>query len=549
MDITDKKQSAMKLVFITQVASVKKSKETSTIIRKHVMRDIGKSRRKQRRYPQTSLESPESISRLGRQQLSVPRETPVLPWVESQEENGPLLAQPEPPHQHDPAKSTGAGSYPDSQHRQPPNGIFVPADVERPAIDRTWTGRSDPFVKFPVEMNDRIRELIDLAFDDRYINIGPFRDACLPVGMLDEAAFHQVLSNALLNIASRRPTGAQTETYDAMNHHALAINSINERIKDVKTATSDGFIGAVAGFMCYHAYTGNLAACQTHMKGVEELIRLRGGVETLDSNKPVRLLLGWSDVGGSAIEDSQPRFPLPQKLLPEIDSFQPCQAISNQIDDILTIWSYRFPSHVTMLILIGDLLRFNNHLKREMERTDGRILSNGDFATGYLFPLLHRTLSLAGDAIIAAPDDLNVLQACRIGCTLYLAEIRRLFGICGVITSLQTQKLQHYLRSSIANWKGLGLLKLWCLAMGGMEAVGDLKGWYAEEIKREASLMGWATPRQLEMQMEGMLWFPKAHGPAFWVLCRGQGHVAVAPGTNSLHSGKWDAKWKPALQL
>lgn len=63
--------------------------------------------------------------------------------------------------------------------------------------------------------------------------------------MMDEAAFHQVLSNALLNISCRRTTGAQMETYDAMRHHALAILSINERIHDIETATSDGFIGAV----------------------------------------------------------------------------------------------------------------------------------------------------------------------------------------------------------------------------------------------------------------------------------------------------------------
>lgn len=89
------------------------------------------------------------------------------------------------------------------------------------------------------------------------------------------------------------------------------------------------------------------------------------------------------------------------------------------------------------------------------------------FGTGYVFPLLHRTLSLAGDAIVAPPDDLHVLQACRLSCALYLAEIRRLFGINGVISTLQTQKLRHYLQSTIGNWENLGLMKIWCLAMGG----------------------------------------------------------------------------------
>jgi hypothetical protein len=116
-----------------------------------------------------------------------------------------------------------------------------------PGIDRLWTGRGDPFIRYPVELNHRIRELLDLgtynestsvlyssnsylaAFDDRYINIGAFRDACLPVAMVDPAAFHQVLSNALLNMSSRRAENNTRETNDCIKHHALAVKLVNER--------------------------------------------------------------------------------------------------------------------------------------------------------------------------------------------------------------------------------------------------------------------------------------------------------------------------------
>jgi len=90
-----------------------------------------------------------------------------------------------------------------------------------------------------------------IAFDDRYVNVGPFRDACLPVGMMDPAAFHQVLSNALLNISCRR-ADISPETNDCMKHHALAVKSVNERITDPKLSISDGFIGAIIGFACYY---------------------------------------------------------------------------------------------------------------------------------------------------------------------------------------------------------------------------------------------------------------------------------------------------------
>jgi hypothetical protein len=66
------------------------------------------------------------------------------------------------------------------------------------------------------------------ALDDRYTNVGPFRDACLPVGLMDPAAFHQVLSNALLNISGRRTENNFPETCDSRRHHALAVTLINE---------------------------------------------------------------------------------------------------------------------------------------------------------------------------------------------------------------------------------------------------------------------------------------------------------------------------------
>jgi hypothetical protein len=84
------------------------------------------------------------------------------------------------------------------------------------------------------------------------VNIGPFRDACFPMAMLDSAAFHQVLSNTILNRLSRRPEDNSPESYESVKHHALAIKLVNQRIADPSSSTTEGFVGAVMGFACYH---------------------------------------------------------------------------------------------------------------------------------------------------------------------------------------------------------------------------------------------------------------------------------------------------------
>jgi hypothetical protein len=37
-----------------------------------------------------------------------------------------------------------------------------------------------------------------------------------------------------------------------MKHHTLAVKLVNERISDLNFATSNGLIGALIGFACYH---------------------------------------------------------------------------------------------------------------------------------------------------------------------------------------------------------------------------------------------------------------------------------------------------------
>ena len=91
-----------------------------------------------------------------------------------------------------------------------------------------------------------------IAFDDRYHNIGPWRDACLPIGMLGPAAFHQMLSNALLNIRCRRPICDPSDNYESIRHHGIAVRIVKEGMSDPAVATSDAFIGAIVGLTCYH---------------------------------------------------------------------------------------------------------------------------------------------------------------------------------------------------------------------------------------------------------------------------------------------------------
>ena len=138
-------------MFITQT-ELGRSKETQAKIRKHVMKDIGKARRKvgrKEKILQFTLELPEKLENL---------------------EDSRAIATPktvERPDSHATSRISHAiGAL-----------LPVPVDVETEflahqqsvgrqagpisTIERVWTGRMDPFMKYPIEMNSRTLQLID----------------------------------------------------------------------------------------------------------------------------------------------------------------------------------------------------------------------------------------------------------------------------------------------------------------------------------------------------------------------------------------------------
>jgi hypothetical protein len=46
--------------------------------------------------------------------------------------------------------------------------------------------------------------------------------------------------------------GIGTDTQESLAHHLVALRIINSQMCDVRLATSDGVISAIAGFSCYY---------------------------------------------------------------------------------------------------------------------------------------------------------------------------------------------------------------------------------------------------------------------------------------------------------
>jgi len=159
------------LVFIVQTGS-KKSKDVQTQIRKHVMRDIGKSRRKEKRGRKINSEIPFDAP-------SHPKNNPVSPgtWSTDHQRKDGIDLPLKMPYISLDAPDPSYRSIPDVENTPTPlphlqgdlHDILSPAigwhetKAFTPGIDRLWHGCMDPLVPSPVELNDRTRELADLG--------------------------------------------------------------------------------------------------------------------------------------------------------------------------------------------------------------------------------------------------------------------------------------------------------------------------------------------------------------------------------------------------
>jgi len=86
----------------------------------------------------------------------------------------------------------------------------------------------------------------------------PLRDAWFQVGMLDAAAFHQLLSGAASYYSCLRTTDIEPDAKESVPHHVHAIRLVNRGLVEVKTATSDGITASIIGFACYYVCFSSL---------------------------------------------------------------------------------------------------------------------------------------------------------------------------------------------------------------------------------------------------------------------------------------------------
>jgi hypothetical protein len=194
------------------------------------------------------------------------------------------------------------------------------------------------------------------------------------------------------------------------------------------------------------------------------MIDLRGGLISIESAVYIRLSLFWIELNICAAQDTVPRFPIPFHLIGSPYSATHESRGRKHLDQLIQVSGlFSLLSSAEMLDIFTELSFLVIALTAEGSL---RIQWDADNFPGFgFYPTLHKLLSRQDDS--GNP----VQEMCRLGAILFLAEVRRKFGISPVVTNVQCSKLQELLHANEVLWvKQLDHIRVWTILMGGCAA-------------------------------------------------------------------------------
>ncbi|KAF2724126.1 hypothetical protein K431DRAFT_165912 [Polychaeton citri CBS 116435] len=252
-----------------------------------------------------------------------------------------------------------------------------------------------------------------------------FRQIWIPIIFMDEACTQEALAVSALHMQQLyhdNEEALQKLRHAVVGYRSAALVSINNRLRNIETATSDGVIAAIISFACNG---GLYDDWNIHMAGLRRIIELRGGLDTLANNPSLRLMVSCVDIGGAAVWDTTPFFPWPEQspVAATVSTTTLPLPISEHIESVverLPGCASLFKDVKTIVMVIQDL---GKSLQHDVSFWEEQYMESGT----RLAPAAHGLLSARRDDIFADSNSRNH-ETLRLAALLFMAALRRQIG-------------------------------------------------------------------------------------------------------------------------
>ncbi|KAI1356258.1 hypothetical protein F5Y01DRAFT_266816 [Xylaria sp. FL0043] len=437
-------------------------KKHSSRIRRHVMKDIGRSRRK----PKTCDETVTS------------KKSPARPSPRSQ-----------------------------SQYDR----ALVPSPLQQSTLN--------DFV-FPTEMDEGRRNLARRLFAEARKSYLPFRIPWLSVGLSDPAAWYITLANTEL-FKKMRPGDVKPEystDTEAMKWYTLSLQSISRRLADTSERDKEGLMGAIVGFICHDNSTGNFTRQEIHLQGLKRLVDGVGGIDKI-TNPMLRFLIAWHDLTGAAYRNRQPIFGVPKDSITDIDTKNDTIYFKMLLDS----WNRSCPYLGDIRSALQATAAVASYVNQHCQTTD--FWMDDMTAARLLVPALHEVLSLEGRALPDNPSDpvysgTAAREAFRRSLLIFLASLKAKFGVTNFELNRHLKDFQAISKIPHVDWALVPELNLWAHTIAALEtAENDQRSWHVSAIVSIMESAGFTSSQQALGVVRGMIWVEALFADKVAALC------------------------------
>ncbi|KAF1816076.1 hypothetical protein P152DRAFT_389663, partial [Eremomyces bilateralis CBS 781.70] len=338
------------------------------------------------------------------------------------------------------------------------------------------------------------------VYDGTCIMFRTMRDFGFLNQVRQSSAFCQTMAMSSWHLAHLRSSGSKS---DHLRYSMSAVRRLQQQLDHPQDSFTDEAICAILAFACGANLVKDSRALNVHLDGLASVLRRRGGLQTLDTNPLLRVMLYWVDVNGSYIQDIVPRFLPPFHLVPSAQSIHEANLPPQTADT--PILSCIHASDKPLVMRIHEAIK----AAQTLMRTESKIRdlwSDTIFPGFHISPILHDLLSMHRPA--DGSQTALVTEVFRLGAILYITQLRGKFGIDIIPGRLYADKLRDIARSTVIEGRSARLILIWSLTVASVSSSLSLgsRTSFADLLKEAARTLDIDTYEDLRASVTQFLW-------------------------------------------
>jgi hypothetical protein len=128
----------------------------------------------------------------------------------------------------------------------------------------------------------------------RYLGFNPVQRFWFPMALTDEVLLHTIMYSAAFSLSQTRDTAGLSASNDLIQLVAPILRLLKDRLAG-ETTINDATIGAVSCLVMVENTAGNREKSQLHLKGLQQMILARGGLENIDPGLVMKIVRADSE--------------------------------------------------------------------------------------------------------------------------------------------------------------------------------------------------------------------------------------------------------------